>query len=118
MDRIANREEEIKLLQFAVNEAKYNKELIAALEEYEVEVKSNGEIHKGKEKERIALINRLKKENKIYKKFYQEHNIESSKEGFDYERYRFSKQASRGRDHLFSKDEQEVRNRTIFLRNS
>ena len=71
---ISNREEELLLLKFAIREAKFNKELIAELENFEVELKKNGEIHKTKEKARLKLISDLKKENAKLKKFFIKHN--------------------------------------------
>lgn len=102
--KIANREEEIDLLAFVINEAKANKELIASLEAFEVETKANGTLHKGKETIRLALIKRLKKENKQYKEFYMKRNKIDETGTFDYHMYQFRKEVSEKRKHLKRKD--------------
>lgn len=95
--KVGSKEEELKLLKFAMDTAKANKELIAALEEFEVETKSNGEIHKGKEKRRIALIKSLKKENKELKKFFTDRN---KPQEYDHNRYQYKEEISERRNHL------------------
>ena len=70
--RLSSREEQVELLHFAIELAKSNKVLIEELENFEVEYKSNGTIHKTKENRRLALIKGLKTENKKLKKFFHE----------------------------------------------
>lgn len=98
--KVANRDEEIDLINFAIREGRSNKELIDSLKEFKVELKSNGEIHKGKEKERIALIKRLEKENKQLKKFIMDKKRQSKLDRFDYHRYQIRGAISANRKHL------------------
>ncbi len=97
LEYVANRDEEILLIHFVLREARANKELIAQLEEFEVEIKPNGVIHKTKENRRLSLIRLLKKENAGYKKFFKARNIEGE---FTTRRFQFKKRISDGRHHL------------------
>ena len=103
---VGSREEEKLLLQFAIREAKYNKELIEELEKFEVETKKNGEIHKTKEKARLKLINDLKKENQKLKQFFLKHNKpEPTTMDEKLKRYRVKKKIQDNREHLYGIEE-------------
>ena len=100
LEYVADRDEEILLIHFVLREARANKELIASLEDpdnFEVEIKPNGVIHKTKENHRLSLIRQLKKENAGYKKFFKARNIEGE---FTTSRFKFKKRISDGRHHL------------------
>ena len=110
---ISNREEELLLLKFAMREAKYNKELIAELENFEVELKKNGEIHKTKEKARLKLINDLKKENAKLKKFFIEHNTPEPTSTMDkLHRYKTRDKIQNNRKHLYEIEDLRSGNKT------
>lgn len=101
---VSNKEEEDILLQFAMTQAKSNKGLIESLEEFQVEIKKNGEIHKTKEKARLKLIKDLHKENSELKKFFIERNVPEPKDiTLHMKRYKEREQVKRGRTH-FHKD--------------
>lgn len=101
---VSNKEEEYILLQFAMTQAKSNKELIESLEEFQVEIKKNGEIHKTKERARLKLIKDLHKENSELKKFFIERNVPEPKDiTLHMKRYKEREQVKRERTH-FHKD--------------
>ena len=95
---VKDREEELKLLDFAKKEAGFHKELIAELEAFEVETKPNGTIHKTKENRRLKLIKELKTDLKKMKKFYLDRITEP--EHWSSKRYSTSKHMEGKRDHL------------------
>ena len=103
--RVKNREEEVTLLYFSLEQAKYNKELITELESFEVEIKSNGVLHKGKDNKRLALIRALKKENKKLKEFFTKHKEapEDGEANHMGHRYGFNSNIDEGREHLSEK---------------
>ena len=95
---VKDREEELKLLDFAKAEAGFHKELIAALEEFEVETKPNGTIHKTKDNRRLKLIKELKSDLKKMKKFYLDRIAEPG--NWSSKRYSTSKSMEDKRCHL------------------
>lgn len=103
--KIKDREEEILLLKFVISEAKANNELIASLEEFEVETKSNGILHKGKETKRLALIKKLEKENDQYRKFFKARNKPTTLEGSGYQ---YRKEISERRKHLEKEKSKDI----------
>lgn len=98
LKHVKNREEEELLLDWALNEAKYLKELIIAFEEYPDEIKKNGEIHKGKQKDRLKVIKDYTKELSELKKFYIARKVPPLK--WSQKRYSLKRRIDNGRRHL------------------
>ena len=93
---IFDRGQEIDLLKFAKLEAQCNKHNIEEAEKLEVSLKADGTVHKTKEAEKKAIINRWKKENKALKKFFEERKKPGKKNG----RYTFRRNITDTRGHL------------------
>ena len=103
---VSTREEELLLLEWALNEAKYLKELIVEFENFPDFIKKNGEVHKGKQKARLKAIKDCKKELEQLKKFYIARRDEPTE--WSSSRYSLKGKVHEGRKHLYKREDNIV----------
>jgi len=98
---VKDRKEELILFEFSIREFKSNEELISSLESLDTPLKKDGTKHKGKVVFLNAFIKRLKAENKMYKKFFNDRKDKPIDGTKLYPRYKLKVSIERNRKHLY-----------------